>query len=95
METERAVPHICPLDRIVVLQVNISRSIISCISLEYSGGGGGGWFSNFFPGGFGGFGGLGGTPGAGDARRRPPPAGFRDDFTYFGNTGAGTKSIEL
>ena len=54
------------------------------------GGGGGGWFSNLFPGGFGGFGGSsggstpgsgGGTPGSGDARRRqPPPPGFRTDF---------------
>nr|ACD37556.1 7TM protein 66 [Adineta vaga] len=50
------------------------------------GGGGGGWFSNFFPGGFGG---MGGAPGTGDARRRQPPAaGFRDDFTNFGNDGA-------
>ncbi|CAF3557711.1 unnamed protein product [Rotaria socialis] len=53
------------------------------------GGGGGGWFSNFFPGGTGGFGNFfGGAPGRGNARPgQPPPAGFRTDFTDYGNTG--------
>lgn len=59
-------------------------------------GGGGGWFSNFFPGGgFGGFGSFfGGGPGLGNTRPRPPPPpGFRTDYTNFANDGAGMSNI--